>query len=198
MGVDLRSQLADAYPEHNHKLLFYALGRTRPDYNDLSVQDTFAKFKTDFLPLCPLTDKLGRKIQIAKVNFRKLINLKHKALGDDARARKIIEELETRAFDLANYEAIEQDRIRTLFWVPEVIEDPDAIYKNNHRVVKADEVFVCVYDKPGSRVKLAFTSTFGSGDNKRIEIVTSYLTDAKTAMYCAKGKPLYEKQKCHP
>jgi hypothetical protein len=193
MVVDLRNQLAEAFPEHNHLLLFHAPGRTRPEYNDLSVQDTFAQFKTDFLPLCPLTDKLGRTIKIATINFRKLINLKHRALGNNARAWQIIKELETGIFDPAHYEAIEEDRIRTLFWVPEVIEDPDAIYKNNHKVVKADEVFVCVYDKPGSKVKLAFTSTFGSGGNKRIEIVTSYLTDAKTAMYCAKGKPLYQK-----
>jgi hypothetical protein len=193
MAADLRTQLANAFPEHDHKLLFYATGRSRPDYNELSVQDTFAKFKVDFLPLCPLTDKLGRKIKVTEINFRKLLNLKHRMLSDQARAWQIIKELENGTFNAANYEAIELDRIRTLFWVPEVITDPDAIYKNNHQVVKADEVFVCVYDKPGSKVKLAFTSTFGTGNDKRVEIVTSYLTDAKTAMYCAKGKPLYQK-----
>jgi hypothetical protein len=186
MGTDLKSQLASIYP-------FYARGRKHPPYNMLSVQETFAKFKAEFLPLCPLTDKLGRIIRIETTNFRKLLNLKHKALGVQARAWQIIAELESGTFDLANYEEIQQDRIRTLFWIPEVITDPDVIYNNNHKVIKADEVFVCVYDKPGSKVKLAFTSTFGAEESKRIEIVTSYLTDAKTAMYCAKGKPLYQK-----
>jgi hypothetical protein len=92
MGVDLRTQLANAFPEHNHKLLFHVIGRTRPEYNELSLEATFARFQTDFLPLCPLTDKLGRKIEITKINFRKLIHLRHKTLGDQARAWRIIKE----------------------------------------------------------------------------------------------------------
>jgi hypothetical protein len=186
MGADLKTQLATIYP-------FYGRGRALPPYNFLSVQDTYGKFIAEFLPLCPLTDRLGRTIKVTKTNFRKLINLKHKALGDEARAWKIIKEIEDGTFDVSNYE-FAQDRIQTLFWVPEVIQDPDAIYKNNHKVVKADEVHVCVYDKKGSKVKLAFTSTFGTDNSKRVEIVTSYLTDAKTAMYCAQGKPLYLKE----
>lgn len=190
MGANLKTkiatQLAIAYP-------FFGQGRNHPPYNMLSVEETYAKFKAEFLPLCPLTDRLGRSIKIEATNFRKLLNLKHKILGPQARAWQIIEELEKGTFDIANYEPLAEDRIRTLFWVPEVIMDPDAIYKNNHKVVKADEVFVCVYDKPGSKVKLVFTSTFGTGAGKRVEIVTSYLTDAKTAMYCAKGQPLHQK-----
>jgi hypothetical protein len=190
MGTQLKTQLATqlaaAYP-------FFGPGRKRPDYNMLSVEDTYAKFKAEFLPLCPLTDKLGRTIKVEATNFRKLINLKHTILGPSARAWQIIEELEKGTFSPTNYEPVEADRIRTLFWIPEVLAEPDAIYKNNHKVVKADEVFVCVYDKPGSKVKLVFTSTFGEGNNKRVEIVTSYLTDSKTAMYCAKGQPLYRK-----
>jgi hypothetical protein len=112
MGVDLRTQLAKAFPEHNRKLLFHVIGRTRPEYNELSLEATFARFQTDFLPLCPLTDKLGRKIEITKINFRKLINLRHKTLGDQARAWRIIKELETGTFNPDHYEAIEQDRIR--------------------------------------------------------------------------------------
>src|SRR6266704_1751354 len=145
----LKAQLARIYP-------FYGPGRKHPPYNTLSVVETYEKFKADFLPSCPLTDRLGRTIKIEKANFRKLINLKHKTLGDQARAWKIIQELENGTFNPQDYDwAV--DRIRTLFWVPEVIMDPDAIYKNNHRVVKADEVFICVYDKGGSKVKLAFT-----------------------------------------
>jgi hypothetical protein len=181
MSRSLQDQLATAYP-------FYRQGRKHPPHNTLSVEDTFKKFKTEFLPLCPLTDKLNRTIKIEKISFRKLINLKHKILGKDARAWMIIQELETGVFNSTNYEW-QDDRIRTLFWVPEVITDPDAIYKNNHKVIQAEEVFVCVYDKEGSRIKLAFTSSFDG----RIEIVSTYLTDAKTAMKYVQGKPLYIK-----
>ena len=181
MTDDLKTQLANLYP-------FYKKGRKPPEYNDLSIEETYQKFKKDFLPLCPLTDKLERTIHVVALNFRKLLNLKHKILGDKARAYMLIEELEGGTFNSDNY-TWEPDRIQTLFWVPEVITDPDAIYKNNHKVVKADEVYVCVYDKGGSKVKLAFTSTY----NNRLEIVSGYLTDAKTAMYAASGQPLYRK-----
>ncbi len=194
MGNDLRAALINAFPKGDPRRIFYARGRKHPPYNELSIVESFKKFKTDFLPLCPLPDPLDRMIRIEDTNFRKLINLKHKTLGDAARAYKIIDELENGTFDASNYEEIECDRIRTLFWVPDVIRDPDAIFKNNHGVVKADEVFVYVYDKLGSKIKLAFTSTFGPKFNPRVEIVTSYLTDERTAMFCAKGKALYVRE----
>jgi hypothetical protein len=172
---------------------FHSHGRKRPPYNSASVEQTFERFKTEFLPLCPLTDKLGRTVKIGKINFRKLINLKHKRLGTEARAWKIIQELEEGSFDPSNY-TWGVDRIRTLFWLHEVITDPDAVYENNHKVVRADEVFVCVYNKGGSKVKLAFTSTFSG----RVEIVSTFLTSAKAAMKCVKGEPLYLKQKTPP
>lgn len=181
MVADLKNQLANIYP-------FYGCGRKPQPYNDLSVEETYQKFKSDFLSLCPLTDKLNRVVKIDAINFRKLLNLKHKTLGAAARAHMVIKELENGTFDKDNYDWA-NDRIRTLFWVPEVITDPDAIYENNHKVVKADEVYICVYDKGGSKVKLAFTSTFAG----KVEIVSTYLTDAKTAMRCIKGKPLYQK-----
>src|SRR5258708_15794404 len=124
MGANLKTQIATqlaiVYP-------FFAQGRKHSPYNMLSVEDTYTKFRADFLPLCPLTDRLGRTIKVEAINFRKLLNLKHKTLGPLARAWQIIEELEKGTFDIANYEPLEQDRIRTLFWVPEVITDPDAI-----------------------------------------------------------------------
>jgi hypothetical protein len=194
MPSDFREQLVAALPEHDHKLLFYALGRKHPAYNELGVTETFAKFTEEFLPLCPLEDPLGRDIKVTPINFRKLINLKHKTLGDDAKAWKIVEEIEQGTFDIANYE-LPDDRIRTLFWVPDAITDPDAIYKNNHCSVQADEVFVSVYDKMGSTVKLTFISTFGKKPVQRVEIVTSYLTEPHTAIKCIKGKPIYVRSK---
>jgi SAM-dependent methyltransferase len=191
MSGTLRQQLLAAMPEDDPRQIFYANGRPHPPYNELSVVETFAKFKSEFLPQCPLKDPLDRDVRIVDTSFRKLINLKHKALGDKARAYKIIEEIENGTFDPNDYEPLERDRIMGLFWVPDVVRDPDAIFKNNHRVVKADEVFVYVYNKADSKIKLAFTSTFGPKFNPRVEIVTSYLTDERTAMFAAKGRPLY-------
>jgi hypothetical protein len=194
MGGDLREQLAAIRPEVAHQMIFYAKGAKHPPYSELTVQETFAKFKEEFLPKCPLEDPLGRDIRITALNFRKLLNLKHRELGELARAWKIVEELETGQFNISNYD-LPDDRIRTLFWLPEVITDPDAIYKNNHCSVEADEVFVRVYDKSGSRVKLAFTAKFGKKPVVRVEIVTSYLTTAETALKCLHGQPIYTRPK---
>lgn len=192
MGSDFAEKLAAVLPERIR--LFYAPGRKHPPYNDLGVLDTFSKFKNEFLPQCPLKDPLGRQIQVGTINFRKLLNLKHKELGDAARAWKIIEEIEEGLFDASKYD-LPRDRIRTLFWIPEIIIDPDAIYRNNHPNIKADEVFVCVYDKDGSKVKLVFTAAFGKKPAQRVEIVTSYLTNSGDAIKCIKGEPLYVRPK---
>ena len=184
----LREQLAAALPEHQHKLFLYERGHQHPPYNDLTVEQTYIKFKAEFLPQCPLPDKLGRSVKLVATNFRKLLNLKPKS-GEEKRAWKVIQELESGAFDLSQYH-MEEDRIRTLFWIPEVLRDPDAVYENSHSTVKADEVFVRVYDKAASTIKLVFTAAFGDPAKQRIEIVTSYLTDPKGAIACL-GKRIY-------
>jgi hypothetical protein len=191
MTGTFREQMLKAMPDDDPRQIFYARGRSHMPYNELSLTATLAKFKTDFLRLCPLTDPLDREIRVMDTNFRKLINLKHKSLGESAKAYKIVEEIENGTFDPNNYEPLEFDRIKTIFWIPEVIQDPDAIYKNNHRVVEADHVYICVYNKAGATIKLVFTSTFGAKCNPRVEIVTSYLTDERSAMFSAKGSPLY-------
>ena len=156
--------------------------------------DTYVRFKADFLPQCPFTDCLDRQIRIEETHFRKMLNMKHRTLGEKARAYMLVEELEAGSFDASHYDSLEKDRIRTMFWIPEVLQDPDAVFKNNHKTVKADEVFATVYDKSGSTIKLVFTAAFGPRFNLRQEIVTSYLTDPLSASKCFKGMPLYSKE----
>lgn len=194
VGLDCKGLTGKVLPVYDHKLIFDAKGRKQPPSNKLDVIQTFAKFKAEFLPICPLEDPLGRDIKVEAVNFRKLLNLKHKTLGDKAKAWKVVEEIEQGTFNIEDY-TLPEDRIRHLFWIPELINDPDAIYKNSHAVVKADEVFICVYDKLGAKIKLAFTSTVVFKPTRRVEIVTSYITDAKTALKCIKGDPIYLRQK---
>jgi hypothetical protein len=189
--TDLRTALLNANvtpPEHR---FLYAKGRKHPPYNELGVMDTYVRFKADFLPQCPFTDCLDRQIRIEETHFRKMLNMKHRTLGEKARAYMLVEELEAGTFDPSHYHPLEKDRIRTMFWIAEVLQDPDAVFRNNHRTVKADEVFATVYDKSGSTIKLVFTAAFGPRFNPRQEIVTSYLTDPLSASKCFKGKPLY-------
>jgi hypothetical protein len=184
--ADLRTQLAEAFPAHKHKLNLYATGRARPEYNRLSIPETFKKFESEFLPVCPLPDALGRKVRVGPNDFRKLLNLKLKN-GQPKQGQQIVAEIKAATFDAVLYD-YERDRLETLFWIPEVLANPDGVCANDHSVIEADEVFFCVYDKPGSKIKLVFTATYG----KTLKIVTSYLTDAKSAHPCI-GKLLWPK-----
>ena len=60
----------------------------------------------------------------------------------------IVELIEAGTFCEEEYE-VEKNRLLALFWVPNVIRDPDAIFKvkKTDHLVRADEVYVKVFDK---------------------------------------------------
>lgn len=194
---DWKEQLAKIAPSSAHLRLFYAKGAKHPPYNELSVPDTLRKFCEECLPLFPLTDPQQREIKIVKNNFPKLAGLQHLAKGrDELSAADIISEIEAGTFELGNYDPNRDDRIRTLFWLPDVLADPDAIYKNGHKIVAGNRVYVRVYDKMGSRIKVAFTLDHQkSGRIIRTVVVTSFLTDPDTAISFVQGAPLYLRPK---
>jgi len=107
--------------------------------------------------------------------------------GSAIKASKIIEAIKNGTFDGTAYKC-ETDRIKTLFWIPDVLSDPDAVYKNAHKIVQGDEVYVKVYDKMGSKIKLVFTD-YIKGLKQNV-VVTSFLTDPQTACEYVKGEPL--------
>ena len=73
---------------------------------------------------------------------------------------------------------------------------PDAIYRNGHKIIAGDEVYVRVYDKLGSRVKLLFTMDIRkNGKVIRTVPVTSFLTDPDTVINFITGQPLYRKSR---
>ena len=95
---------------------------------------------------------------------------------------------------LCDYGPQEQDRMQTLFWIPDVLADPDAIYRNGHTVVAGDEVYVKVFDKPKPQIKLVFTMDKPAGKNIKTVPVTSFLTSRNRAIRMIKGPPLYLKK----
>lgn len=56
-----------------------------------------------------------------------------------------------------------KDRMQALFWVPDVLSDPDAIYvkKPSHGLIKAEEVYIKVFNKMGSKIKVVFVDYVG-------------------------------------
>jgi hypothetical protein len=108
-----------------------------------------------------------------------------------AKASKALDALRGGTFEEAAH-TVDQGRIRTLFWIPDVVTDPDGIYPNAHPVVAGDEVYVKRYAKDGSEVKLVVV---GPADNGQRVIITSFLTSPKELENCISKPALWERQK---
>jgi hypothetical protein len=196
MGSDFADKLLDALVEGDHTQIFHARGCACPGVNRLSVQETFQKFCSEFLPLCPLVDPRGKEIRILKSHFPKLVDLEHATLDrEDFPASQIVQCIENGSFNPDHYKKGREERIQMLFWIPDVVRDPDAIYLNGHKVVAGDEIYVKVYDKKGSKVKLVFTMDIRKkGKIISTVPVTSFLTNSDRALQMVKGEPLYIKK----
>jgi len=192
---DLKEQLARAFPQIEHQTAFYAKGSRHPAYNHKSIADTFQQFKEAMLP-GPFIDPRGKKISIVKGNFPKLIDLEHQTLSrEEIKASEIIQSIEDGTFNEGLYSIEDSSRITTLFWIPELIRDPDAIYRNGHKIIAGDEVYVRVYDKLGSKVKLLFTMDIAKGRKIiRTVPITSFLTDPNMVINFITGQPLYRRK----
>ena len=188
---------AAAYQRSNHLAVLDADGSLHPEPNYLDITRTLQKFKAEFLPLSPLIDPRGRQILIRRTNFPKFLNLRHKDENQQRRAHTILDEIEAGVFIEADY-LFENERLRSLFWIPDIIRNPDAIYrkKKGFGVVEAEEVYVKVYKKQnvGSPVKVVFTHRVGSSKKKDWIVISSYFTSRATAKLYTDGDPLWTRK----
>lgn len=193
MGSDFADKLLSALVDGDHRQVFHARGCSCPSFNWLGVKETLDKFCSDFLPLCPLVDPRGKKILILKSHFPKLVDLEHATLDrKEFPASLIVKCIENGSFNPDHYKQSRLERMRTLFWIPDIIRDPDAIYPNGHKVVAGDEIYVKVYDKKTSRVKLVFTMDIRQKGKVISTVpVTSFLARSSRARQMVKGDPLY-------
>jgi hypothetical protein len=178
----------------DHLALFDVRGSKHPPDNELSVSETLKKFCQDFLSRSPIVDPRRKPIHIIKTNFPKLAGLKHRTKSrEELPASQILAAIESGTFDLKDYNPDRDDRLRTLFWLPELFSDPDAIYPNGHKIVEGDEVYIRVYDKMGATVKVAFTKDLRDKRGRIIRTIpiTSFLTYPTRAKSFVKGDPLY-------
>jgi hypothetical protein len=185
---------ASAYERSQHLSVLDAEGSPHPAHNYLDIADTLHKFRADFLPLSPLIDPRGRKILIRETNFPKFLNLRPTDKDSSKRAHTILEEIDSGKFLATDY-SFEQERLQSLFWIPDVICKPDAIYRKRKGfgIVEAEEVYLKVYKKQnvGSPVKVVFTQRVGTPDRKYWVVISSYFTSRATAKLYTDGEPLW-------
>jgi hypothetical protein len=198
---ELRAQLAEFAKGDTtlspHLAQLYERGTVHPDYNRLSMSESYARFQQTIVAFGPVNDPTGCRIAIKKESFPKLVNMKRLDGAERGKATKLLASIEAGDFDVPQGQykngvfQWERDRIETLFWIPDLLADPDAIYKNGHRLIQGDRVFMKVYDKLGSKIKLAFTQSIGrNGPNV---VITSFLTDPATASSYFAGLPIYSR-----
>jgi hypothetical protein len=117
-----------------------------------------------------VSDPLGTRVWFMDYNFPKLIQLQFR--GTKARAQKALEHLRNESANESEY-SCDKNRAGTIFWIPEIISDPDSIHENAHPRIMGEEVYVKRYAKAGACYKLVFTEV-DSSINQRI-VTTSFM-----------------------
>jgi hypothetical protein len=173
-----------------------------PPYNNMSVVDSHSRFCAEIVDK-EFCDPRGKNLVIREHNFPKLLGMKradpqtgesildaHTGKPTKAKASRVLEQIKDGTFqDAAHY--VERGRISTLFWIPDVIADPDAIHPNAHKVVAGDEVYVKRYAKLGNDVKIV---VIGPGNDGKRVIITSFLTKEQDLAKYVGFPPIWAKK----
>jgi hypothetical protein len=188
--ADIKEQLARIFPDRHPHPWVPEEGANALPYCQLDILSAFRKYCGGCAD-CDIEDPRKVSVSLFEENFPKLLKLWLKPNGQlparKARAKAVIPLLRAGTFnqDLYTWQDV---RLRTLFWLEDVIREPDGIYPNCAQVVEGEEVYIKRYNKELSDVKLVFTTIRPGG--ARV-VITSFLDNASSIKdYCAE-EPLY-------
>jgi len=194
MAASLKDQLQaifgnDSVGEEIDSFGVPANGAQHGGYFKGGITDAFRQYAAEFANK-DFYDPREIAVTLLEENFPKLIKLMYRARpnlpGRRARARVVIPQLKSGTFDEAKHYSEQPIRLRTLFWIPEVIQSPNGIGPNASRLIDGEEVYYKRYAKEGSDIKLIFTTIRPGG--LRVA-VTSFVDVAENlGKYC--GLPL--------
>jgi hypothetical protein len=160
-------------------------GAPRPEYAlEASIADLFSRYERVLVGKF-VEDPLGTRVWFRDYNFPKLIQLSFR--GTKAKASIAINHLRRKSSE-ADY-SFDAYRAKTLFWIPDVIQNADAIYVNGHKRIAGDQVYVKRYAKAGSPLKVVFTQIDGDL-NQRI-VTTSFQTDDEGLKRFVNSPPMW-------
>ncbi|GEM_PF-1238800 len=161
------------------------IGAQRPDYVlEATIADLFRKYERELVDRF-VEDPLGTRIWFRDYNFPKLIQLSFR--GTKAKATIAINHLRKNCSEL-DY-AFDDQRAKTLFWIPDVIRNADSIYVNGHKRIAGDQVYVKRYAKGGAPLKVVFTQ-IDEDMNQRI-VTTSFQTHDEGLRRFVNSKPMW-------
>lgn len=172
-------------------ILWHHAGVVEPT-DRLSVQELYGRFCRE-LDDTSVLDPLNQYVHFRIENFPYLIKLEYynKKLQRwvPAKATVVIPMLANGAFDESGYRC-DKSRAKTLFQIPDILANPDAIHENIHPRVEGKVVYVRRFNRKRASVKVALVTHNRSGE---LVLVTSFYTTEKWLVQCAKLPPLYLK-----
>lgn len=162
--------------------------RCPPNYRYSSIADLFKQFQAQLEGSC-IIDPCGEENRFFAENFPHLVKLEflNDRLGQwvDAKASVAVQQLLAGTLDETKYRVGDNSRPRTLFWVPDIIANPDEIHVNIRD--KNREIYSKRYNRggKGATLKVALVSKKGSSR----AIITSFWCTEKYHRGCIKLPP---------
>jgi hypothetical protein len=185
-AAKLKSALGEPSASEKRELIVVPIkGAAFPGNFKGTIQEAFTKYREEYAGK-DFEDPRGISVTLLEENFPKLVKLQFqpdpKRSPQRARAKAVLESLRAGTFDEARHFSEQPVRLRTLFWIEDVICHPHGIHPNCAAKVDGEEVYFKRYDRSGSDAKLVFTAIGFGG--QRI-VITSFLDQcAVLHKYC--------------
>jgi hypothetical protein len=146
-------------PEKRELIMVPAKGATCPSNFEGTIQEAFTRYREECAGK-DFEDPRGISVTLLQENFPKLVKLRFQPdttmPSQRARAKRVLESLRNGTFDEVKHFSEQPVRLRNLFWIKEVICNPDGIYANCAAKIEGEEVYFKRYDRLDSDTKLVF------------------------------------------
>lgn len=171
--ADIKTALARLYPP---------LPKCPPNYRFSTIAELYQQYCARLEGSC-VTDPLGREIEFLAENFPHLVKLEFynvKArIWVGAAAAIAVEQLKAKTFDESRYRIADLSRPRTLFWVPDILQNPDSIYDNKR--VNGTEVHIKKYQRMSGLAAIKVALVTGRPGGNRIPVTSFWCDDGYLA-----------------
>jgi hypothetical protein len=165
---DLKSQLAAIFPQPPE----CPIGRTFT-----SIAGLYSAFQKE-LEGRVFTDPNGKPVTFLPEDFPHLVKLEFFDVKQkrwvDARAKAAMPQLQGGTLDESRYRIGDPTRPKTLFWIPEIIANPDSIHPNKRNL--KNDVYAKRYRRKGEGATLKITLVETHPDGSR-SVQTSFWSD---------------------
>ena len=148
-----------------------------PNYKFGTIAELYEQYEARLEGSCVI-DPCGQENWFYAENFPHLVKLEffNSKINQwvDARAKEAIHQLKSKCLDESRYRIGDASRPRTLFWVPEVIINPDSIHENIR--ANGTDVYCKRYKRfKGSELKIVLV---GRRDASTRVVMTSFWSNS--------------------